>query len=112
MSECSVHEREVDQAMVSTAAWVGYGFGAAAFLLVVADIVRRLRLPRRSFRGKHVLITGGSQGIGKALGKALVARGARVSLLARTEAIEARTEARARRWSILSMRICVHSTHY
>lgn len=88
--------------MVSTAAWVGYGFGAAAFLLVVADIVRRLRLPRRSFRGKHVLITGGSQGIGKALGKALVARGARVSLLARTEATlsaaadEIRAEHRAR----------------
>lgn len=52
---------------------------------VVADVVRRMRLPRRSFANKHVLITGGSQGIGKSLAKALLARRARVTLLARTE---------------------------
>lgn len=33
---------------------------------------------------KHVLITGGSEGLGLALAKQLVAQGARVSLVART----------------------------
>ncbi len=58
------------------------GFFALCILL---DLVRRFCLLRRhSFRGKHVIITGGSQGIGKALGAALLKRGARVTLLART----------------------------
>jgi len=34
---------------------------------------------------KHVLITGGSEGLGLALAKQLVAQGARVSLVARTQ---------------------------
>jgi len=49
------------------------------------DLVRRMLLTRHSFANKHVLITGGSQGIGKALAARLLARGARVTLLARTE---------------------------
>ncbi len=36
-------------------------------------------------RGKHVIVTGGSQGIGAAIAKEAVARGARVSLIARGE---------------------------
>mmetsp|Transcript_19990 Transcript_19990/g.50849 ORF Transcript_19990/g.50849 Transcript_19990/m.50849 type:complete len:352 (-) Transcript_19990:496-1551(-) len=59
--------------------------GAALALCLVIDLLRRLLLQRHSFAGKHVLITGGSQGIGKALAAKLLARGARVTLLARTE---------------------------
>ncbi|GGI77668.1 SDR family NAD(P)-dependent oxidoreductase [Deinococcus wulumuqiensis] len=36
-------------------------------------------------RGKHVLLTGGSRGLGLALGRELAARGARLTLVARTE---------------------------
>lgn len=53
---------------------------------VIADLVRRhFLLSRLSFADKHVIVTGGSQGIGKALAAKLLARGARVTLLARTE---------------------------
>ncbi|MCK2241692.1 MULTISPECIES: SDR family oxidoreductase [unclassified Crossiella] len=38
----------------------------------------------RSFEGRHVVITGGSSGIGLATARLLAARGARLSLLART----------------------------
>ena len=41
--------------------------------------------PRKSYSGRHVLITGGSTGIGLALGRELVQRGAHVTLLARTQ---------------------------
>ena len=36
--------------------------------------------------GKHVVVTGGSQGIGLAVGRLISERGATVSLVARTEA--------------------------
>lgn len=39
----------------------------------------------QQFSNKHVLITGGSEGLGLALAKQLVAQGARVSLVARTK---------------------------
>ena len=55
-------------------------------VLVLLDLVRRFFFLRRvSFAGKHVLVTGGSQGIGKAVAERLLVRGARVTLLARTE---------------------------
>lgn len=54
--------------------------GALAF-----DLCRRALLPRGSFANRHVLITGGSAGIGKALAARLLARRARVTLLARSE---------------------------
>jgi NAD(P)-dependent dehydrogenase (short-subunit alcohol dehydrogenase family) len=38
----------------------------------------------QQFANKHVLITGGSEGLGLALAKQLVAQNARVSLVART----------------------------
>ncbi len=38
----------------------------------------------QQFANKHVLITGGSEGLGLALAKQLVAHNARVSLVART----------------------------
>jgi len=56
-------------------------------LCVVAfDLMCWARMRRRSFKGKHVLVTGGSAGIGKALAAEFLARGARVTILARTAA--------------------------
>ena len=63
--------------------WLFPGLFACALTF---DLVRRYFLPRHSFANKHVLITGGSQGIGKALAARLLARGARVTILARTKA--------------------------
>ena len=60
---------------------VGAALGAAAGLLVA-----RALTPRYSFRGKRVLITGGSKGLGLVMARRLVAEGARVALLARGEA--------------------------
>ncbi|CAE7530656.1 KDSR, partial [Symbiodinium sp. CCMP2456] len=42
--------------------------------------------PKMSVEGKHVLITGGSQGLGLAVAKLCFARGARVTIVARTKA--------------------------
>jgi len=64
------------------------GYAALAFVAfgVACDILRRLCfLKKNSFTDKHVLITGGSQGIGRATAAAMLKRGARVTLLARTE---------------------------
>lgn len=44
------------------------------------------RTPRKPFAGKHVLITGGSAGIGLALAKEFYKQGACITLVARTEA--------------------------
>lgn len=64
-----------------------YAFLIAMATGVILDMIRRLFfLKRTSFSGKHVLITGGSQGIGKATAEIMLSRGARVTLLARTEA--------------------------
>mmetsp|Transcript_66421 Transcript_66421/g.110441 ORF Transcript_66421/g.110441 Transcript_66421/m.110441 type:complete len:332 (-) Transcript_66421:550-1545(-) len=49
------------------------------------DLLYRLFSRRHTFRGLHVLVTGGSSGIGKALATQLLTRGARITLLARTE---------------------------
>jgi 3-dehydrosphinganine reductase len=54
---------------------------------VFSDVVRRFFfLPKKSFADRHVLVTGGSQGIGRSLAAQLLRRGARVTILARTEA--------------------------
>lgn len=46
---------------------------------------RWFRRPRLQLAGRHVLITGGSRGLGLALARQCVERGARVALLARDE---------------------------
>ncbi len=62
------------------AAWT-----AAAAIAAVCLLLHMLKRPS-SLRGKHALVTGGSEGIGLAVARELVLRGARVSLVARTQA--------------------------
>lgn len=60
--------------------------GYLLLVCLLLDLVRRhFFLKRMSFRDQHVVITGGSQGIGKELARAVLRRGARVTLVARTE---------------------------
>lgn len=57
-----------------------------AITLVLAEAVRSMFWGRkRSLAGKHVLITGGSKGIGLAMAKAAVSRGCKVTILARNK---------------------------
>uniref|UniRef100_A0A7S0IX00 Ketoreductase domain-containing protein n=1 Tax=Calcidiscus leptoporus TaxID=127549 RepID=A0A7S0IX00_9EUKA len=66
-----------------TAGIIAFGLFA---LGVGVDVIRRLFfLRRRPLNGKHVLVTGGSSGIGKELARTLLHKSARVTLLARTE---------------------------
>ena len=65
-----------------SAANCGYAALALVAFGVACDILRRLCfLKKNSFTDKHVLITGGSQGIGRATAAAMLKRGARVTLL-------------------------------
>jgi NAD(P)-dependent dehydrogenase (short-subunit alcohol dehydrogenase family) len=56
--------------------------GAGVFAAAV--VARRLLQPRYSFRGKVVVITGGSRGLGLAMARRLAAEGAHLALLARS----------------------------
>mmetsp|Transcript_85398 Transcript_85398/g.167094 ORF Transcript_85398/g.167094 Transcript_85398/m.167094 type:complete len:337 (-) Transcript_85398:60-1070(-) len=57
---------------------------AAAVLIVLSQLWRWLK-PKAQVAGRVVFITGGSEGIGKAIGAEFVRRGAHVVLMARTE---------------------------
>ena len=61
-----------------------------AILLIVVLYIwqtkRRPKLHLTSFKGKHVVITGGSSGIGFALAKRCATEGAFLTLIARTPA--------------------------
>ncbi|WP_309572458.1 SDR family NAD(P)-dependent oxidoreductase, partial [Deinococcus sp.] len=50
---------------------------------LAAIVARRRLMTPYDLAGKSVLITGGSRGLGLALARALLARGARVTLMAR-----------------------------
>ena len=70
---------------------LGYGIlGYATLFIAVFSTVHllwlalRRRWERITFAGKHVLITGGSQGLGRALAVRAYAAGARVTIVART----------------------------
>ncbi|XP_062622223.1 3-ketodihydrosphingosine reductase-like [Saccostrea cucullata] len=56
------------------------------FLLLIIFIISKLISPKQiNIKGKHVLITGGSSGIGKALAIEAVRQGANVTIIARNE---------------------------
>ena len=70
---------------------LGYGIlGYATLFIAVFStfhllwLALRRRSERITFAGKHVLITGGSQGLGRALAVRAYAAGARVTIVART----------------------------
>lgn len=60
-----------------------YLWALVALLPIMPVLVRRLR-GEFSVKGKHVLVTGGSQGLGRAVAQQLAAAGASVSLVARS----------------------------
>lgn len=61
--------------------------GTASFILFLFFLERyfRKRLANTSLKNKHVVITGGSSGIGKSLAMEAVKRGANVTIIARDE---------------------------
>jgi len=65
----------------------------AAALGVGGYLAYRALKPRYSFRGKHVLITGGSRGLGLVLARQLADAGARLSICSRDHAELMRAEA-------------------
>eukprot|EP00053_Salpingoeca_punica_P023344 m.9690 g.9690 ORF g.9690 m.9690 type:complete len:350 (+) comp4998_c0_seq1:37-1086(+) len=88
--------------------WVLGGLGLACCGVLIVHLLTR---PARfNPEGRTVLITGGSSGIGKALAKRLVARGAHVALLARRQDVldEAKKEVDACR-AHDSVRVTVHA---
>uniref|UniRef100_A0A7S4PJ59 3-dehydrosphinganine reductase n=1 Tax=Guillardia theta TaxID=55529 RepID=A0A7S4PJ59_GUITH len=54
-------------------------------LCIALPVVKRLLRGRVDYSGKHVLITGGSSGIGKSIAREFVRNGSHVTILARTE---------------------------
>ncbi|XP_059488078.1 3-ketodihydrosphingosine reductase [Neocloeon triangulifer] len=60
--------------------FVGYGLFASVILLVISHFTQR---KKRSVEGKHVLVTGGSLGIGRSFAIEAAKRGAHVTLVAR-----------------------------
>src|SRR5438105_2532110 len=73
------------------------GAGALAAGATGYAVLRAIRARRHSFRGKTVLITGGSRGLGLALARVFAREGARLAILARDEAELERAAADLRR---------------
>ena len=74
---------------VSFGAVLGVGLGYVLVVLAIAVLGRLLssvllRPPARPVRGSHVVITGGSEGIGLAIGLEAARQGARVTIMARS----------------------------
>lgn len=69
--------------------WKRFAFAGEQVVLAVALIgmllrATALRVPPRPISGSHVVITGGSEGIGLAIGLEAVRQGARVTIMARS----------------------------
>lgn len=68
-------------------------FGVLLASSLLSTVLSELFGHRKSFAGKHVLVTGGSTGIGRCIAKRCLELGAHVTLLARTKAnLEAAVE--------------------
>ena len=63
-----------------------YGLLLGLALGVVVPFVLQATRKQRSFKGVHVVVTGGSKGIGKEIALQLVGLGAKVTLVARSKA--------------------------
>ncbi|KAJ8903581.1 hypothetical protein NDN08_004685 [Rhodosorus marinus] len=62
--------------------WVAFW----GFLAIVNGVVRQVRgFTSKKYYGKHVLITGGSEGLGRELAAELVGQGSRVTIASRSE---------------------------
>ncbi|KRT78841.1 dehydrogenase [Oryctes borbonicus] len=55
----------------------------AVLILIISSIYKRLTRKPKTIKGKHVVITGGSSGIGKAVAEIAVKQGAHVTMVAR-----------------------------
>jgi len=60
-------------------------FAGLHFLLKICGFADKSKTELRGLKGKHIVITGGSSGIGKSLGMLAVENGANVTLIARDE---------------------------
>eukprot|EP01139_Manchomonas_bermudensis_P012287 Amastigsp_a346242_6.p2 type:complete len:348 gc:universal Amastigsp_a346242_6:1129-86(-) len=69
--------------------WPGFVLALVAAALAAQQVLRFLLLlgsRQVDYRGKHCVVTGGSEGIGFEMAKALLERGAHVTLVARSQA--------------------------
>jgi NAD(P)-dependent dehydrogenase (short-subunit alcohol dehydrogenase family) len=72
----------------------------AAAVGVGAWMVRRMTAPTYSFRGRVVVVTGGSRGLGLEMARLFAAEGARLALFARDEGALDRARQDLARWNI------------
>ena len=87
-----------------------YGGGSFISFLVVLFIIKVVRKGRRiacfPLAGKHVVITGGSSGIGKAIASQVLKEGAVVTLVARDETKLTRARSELRGGLSASQKVC------
>lgn len=64
---------------------------AGILILIITSIYKKLTQKRKTLKGKHVFITGGSSGIGRAVAELVVVEGGHVTIVARDQAKLTRT---------------------